>query len=181
MSQAATGMNPHEQWLRQLQGMVEGPQRTRIGVPRHVLERIAALLGDDVQIEWVESSVRYARGEEGGRGMSGAIAVFGAEHLVVLTLENVQNRHWAEAPNEDGPVTARLIRRVDLERIEVPSAAPGAYDNGPEAWGRESDGTWRYRTFIKLSYRDGTEIVLGEGGSGDVFMVLPGLRKDLLG
>jgi hypothetical protein len=61
MLQKAAPQDLHEQWLSQLSDMVRGPRGTRLGVPRHVLERIAALIGDDAQIGWVESTVRYAR------------------------------------------------------------------------------------------------------------------------
>ena len=177
MTQEAARQDPHEQWLRQLSDMVRGPRGTRPGVPRHVLERIAALIGDDAQIGWVESTVRYGKKEEGD-GLIGMLAVFGERLLVVATLENIRERHWPGARDNDGGVTARVIRRSDLERIEVPTST--GYDNGPDAWGADSDGSWRYRTSVELTYRDGTKVELGAGDSGDVFALMPSLRKDLL-
>jgi hypothetical protein len=177
MTEDAAEQNPHERWLRQLSDMVRGPRGTRPGVPRHVLERIAALIGDDAQIAWVESTVRYAKNEEGD-GLIGTLAVFGERLLVVATLENIEERHWQGARESDGTVTARVIRRSDLEQIEVPTST--GYDNGSDAWSAESDGSWRYRTSVELTYRDGTEVQLGAGDSMDVFAYLPSLRKDLL-
>lgn len=150
---------------------------TALGVPRHVLERIGALIGDDAQIDWVESTVRYGRREEGD-GLAGMLAIFGQRLLVVVTLQNVREHRWRGARDDDGAVDARLIRRSDLVRIEVPASR--GYDNGPDAWSAESDGTWRYRTSIELVYRDGTRIELGGDQSGDVSTLLPSLRDDLL-
>jgi hypothetical protein len=177
MAQGAAAQDPHEQWLSQLSDMVRGPRGTRLGVPRHVLERIAALIGDDAQIGWVESTVRYANNEEGD-GLTGTLAVFGQRLLVVATVENVRERRWPGSRDNDGAVNVRVIRRSDLERIEVPTST--GYDNGPDAWGAESDGSWRYRTSVELTYRDGTEVELGAGDSGDVFALMPSLREDLL-
>ncbi|WP_284536531.1 hypothetical protein [Nocardioides sp. T2.26MG-1] len=169
--------NSHDRWITELGDMVRGPQGNRLGVPRHVLERIGALIGDDAQIDWVESTVRYARKEE-GEGLAGMLAIFGQRLLVVVTLQNVREHRWRGARDDDGAVDARLIRRSDLARIEVPAST--GYDNGPDAWGDESDGSWRYRTSIELVYRDGTRIELGGDQSGDVFVLLPSLRDDLL-
>lgn len=177
MTQEAAAQDPHEQWLRGLSDMIRGPRGTRLGVPRHALERIAALLGDDAQISWVESTVRYAKNEEGD-GLIGTLAVFGQRLLAVATFQNVQERRWPGSRDNDGAVSVRLIRRSDLERIEVPTS--NGYDNGPDAWGGESDGAWRYRTSIELTYRDGTKVELGAGDSGNVFLLMPSLREDLL-
>lgn len=177
MAQGTAAQDPHEHWLSQLSDMVRGPRGTRMGVPRHVLERIAALIGDDAQIGWVESTVRYAKNEEGD-GLIGMLAVFGQRLLVVATLENVQERRWPGSRDNDGTVTVRVIRRSDLERIEVPTSA--GYDNGPDAWGADGDGSWRYRTSVELTYRDGTKVEVGAGDSGDVFTLMPSLREDLL-
>ncbi len=177
MTQDAAVQDPHEQWLRGMNDKVRGPRGLRLGVPRHVLERIAALVGDDTPIDWVESTVRYAKNGE-GEGLIGMLAVFGQRLLVVAALQNVQERQWAGSRDNDGTVTVRLIRRSDLERIEVPSS--DGYDNGPDAWSGEGSGTWRYRTSIELMYRDGTKFELGAGDSGDLFVLLPSLREDLL-
>jgi len=177
MTQDAAGQDPHEQWLRELNDSVRGPRGLRLGVPRHVLERIAALVGDGAPIDWVESTVHYAKNDE-GEGLMGMLAVFGQRLLVVAALQNVQERRWAGSRDNDGQVTVQLIRRSDLERIDVPSSH--GYDNGPDAWDGESDGTWRYRTSIELTYRNGTRIELGAADSGNLFVLLPSLREDLL-
>jgi len=177
MTQEAAARIPNEGWLSELSDMVRGPHGTRPGVPGHVLERIAALIGHGTQIDWVESTVRYARNEEGD-GLFGALAIFGERLLVVANLENVQERRWPGSRDSDGAISVRMIRRSDLERIEVPTSS--GYDNGPDAWGGESDGSWRYRTSIELMYRDGTTVELGAGDSGNVFALLPSLREDLL-
>lgn len=177
MTQDAAVQDPHEQWLRGMDDKVRGPRGLRPGAPRHVLERIAALVGDDAPIDWVESTVRYAKNDE-GEGLIGMIAVFGQRLLLVAALQNVQERRWAGSRDNDGAVTVRLIRRSDLERIEVPSSH--GYDNGPDAWSGDGDGTWRLRTSIELMYRDGTKVELGAGDSGDLFPLLPSLREDLL-
>lgn len=177
MTQGAVAQDPHKQWLSELSEMVRGPRGTRLGVPGHVLERIAALIGDDAQIGWVESTVRYAKNEEGD-GLIGTLAVFGERLLAVANLENVRERRWPGARDDDGAVTVRVIRRSDLERIEVPTS--DGYENGPAAWGGESDGSWRYRTSIELTYRDGTKVEVGAGDSDNVFALMPSLREDLL-
>ncbi|WP_157692951.1 hypothetical protein [Pedococcus dokdonensis] len=160
-----------------MNSMVRGPRGTRLGVPKHLLERIAALIGDDAQIVWVESTVRYAKNEEGD-GLIGTLAVFGQRVLVVANLANVRERRWPGSRDDDGAVTVRLIRRSDLDRIEVPTS--NGYDNGPDAWGGESNGSWRYRTSVELTYRDGTRVELGAGESGNIFTLMPSLREDLL-
>lgn len=177
MTQEAAAQDPHERWLSELSDMVRGPRGTRLGVPGHVLERITALIGHGAQIGWVESTVRYARNEEGD-GLIGTLAIFGERLLVVANLENVQERRWSGSRDNDGAVSVRMIRRSDLERIEVPTS--DGYDNGPDAWGGESDGSWRYRTSIELTYRDGTKVELGAGDSGNVFALMPSLREDLV-
>jgi hypothetical protein len=177
LAPGAATQDRHEKWLSHLSDMVRGPRGTRVGVPRHVLERVAALIGDDAQISWVESTVRHARNEEGD-GLIGTLAVFGQRLLVVATLENVQERRWPGSQDDDGAVTVRVVRRTDLERMEVPTSA--GYDNGPDAWSADSDGAWRYRTSVELTYHDGTKVELGAGDSGDLFVLLPSLRDDLL-
>lgn len=177
MTQEAATEGPHEQWLRNLSDMIRGPQGSGLGVPRHVLERIATLMGDDAKLDWVESTVRYARNEEGD-GLIGDLVVFGQRLFVITTLQNVQERHWAGLRDNASTVTTRMIPRSDLERIQVPIA--NGYDNGSDAWGAESDGTWRYRTSIELVYRDGTTVELGGRNSGDLHVLLPSLREDLL-
>lgn len=167
----------HEKWISELGDMARGPRGTRLGVPRHVLERIAALVGDDERPIWVESTVRYGKKTEGG-GLVGTLAVYGQRLLVVAMLENVQERRWPGAQDDDGAVIVHMIRRSDLERIEVPIS--NGYDNGPEAWGAKSDGSWRDRTSVELTYRDGTKVELGGDDSDDVFALMPSLREDLL-
>ncbi|KGN41047.1 hypothetical protein [Knoellia aerolata] len=177
MTQDADAQDPHGLWLRALNDKVRGPRGLRPSVPTHVLERIAALIGDEAPIDWVESTVRYAKNDE-GEGLVGALAVFGQRLLAVATLQNVQERQWAGFHNDEGTVDVRLIRRSDLTRMEVPVAR--GYDNRDEAWSSEVSGTWRYRTSIDLTYRDGTKFGLGGGDSGDLLLLLPALREDLL-
>ena len=177
MAQGTALQDPHEEWLKQLSHLIRGPRGTRLGVPPHVLERIAALLGDDAQIDWVESTVRYAKKEEGD-GLVGMLAVFAERLLVVATLQNVQERRWAGSRESDGMITVQMIRRSDLEKVEVPTSL--GYDNSSDAWGADGDGAWRYRTSIELTYRDGTKVELGAGDSENVHVLLPSLRADLL-
>lgn len=160
-------------WARSLQ---EHLRKGREGAPQlHFAVRLAALLGTDAQIQYVETSLESSS----ANGLSGSIVVFTDELVAVAALYDTMSTSTG-FQSDTASVEVEVVARATLQALELPRDVGGEPVNHDGVWvNAHARSEWPYRGVLHLRYPERTITLRGSDDAVGFERLLATLRRDL--